>query len=60
MQQLANGIVTQVLGNKAMTTTVGKTLADPDNDEKRPLFEGRAVLAVFPLASLQQVSPPIN
>ena len=57
MQQLANGIVTQVLGDKAMTTAVDKTLAAPDNDEERPLFEGRAALAVFPL---QQVNPPMN
>jgi hypothetical protein len=61
IQQLANGIVSQVLGDKTMTAVVGDAPADPDNGEERPLFEGRAALAVLPLAPLQQqVSPPVD
>ena len=61
IQQLANGIVSQVLGDKAMAEVVGKAPADPDNDEERSLFEGRAALAVLPLAPLQQqVIPPAD
>jgi hypothetical protein len=61
IQQLANGIVSQVLGDKAMAEVIGEAPADPNNDEERPLFEGRAALAVLPLAPLQQqVTPSAN
>ena len=60
IQRLAIGIITQVLGDKAMTTAVGKGQIDPENDEERPLFEGRPALAVYPLTPLQQVDPPMN
>jgi hypothetical protein len=61
IQQLANGIVSQVLGDKAMAEVIGEAPADPNNDEEQPLFEGRAALAVLLLAPLQQqVNPPAD
>ena len=60
IQRLAIGIITQVLGDKAMTTAVGKGQIDLEDDKERPLFEGRAALAVYPLTPLQQVEPPMN
>jgi hypothetical protein len=43
-----------------LVTVVGKALANPEDDEERPLFKGLAVLAVFPVAQLTQVNPPVD
>lgn len=60
IQRLANSIVPLVLGDEAMAAVVGNGSVNPEDDEERPLFEGRAVLAVLPVAALAMVNPPVD
>jgi hypothetical protein len=56
----ANSIVPLVLGDEAMAAVVGNSSVNPEDDEDRPLFEGRAVLTVLPVAALGAVNPPVD
>ena len=60
IQRLANSIAPLVLGAEAMAAVVGNGLVNLEDDEEQPLFEGRAVLAVLPVAALAEVNLPVD